>query len=77
MTNRQFYFSGLTGGFLMAAGAALVSLGVAAGGLFLVGAAVTGLAVAFRFQGRQLPAMLRLPVRDAARGSTQPGLTNG
>ena len=77
MTNRQFYFSGLTGGFLMAAGAALMSLGVAAGGLFLVGAAVTALAVSFRFQGRQLPALLRVPVSDAGRGRTQPGLTNG
>ena len=76
MTNRQFYFSGLTGGFLMAAGAALVSLGVASGGLFLVGAAVTGLAVAFRFQGRQLPALLRIPAREAGRVRTQPGLTN-
>jgi hypothetical protein len=76
MTNRQFYFSVLTGGFLMVAGAVLVSLGVAAGGLFLVGAAVSGLAVAFRFQGRQLPALLRVPVRDAGDGRTQPGLTN-
>ncbi len=77
MTNRQFYFSGLTGGFLMAAGAALVSLGVAAGGLFLVGAAVTGLAVTFRFRGRQLPALVRIPARMAGRARTQPGLTNG
>jgi hypothetical protein len=77
MTNRQFYFSGLTGGFLMAAGGGLVSLGVAAGGLFLVGAAITGLTVAFRFQGLQLPALLRMPVRDTGQSRTQPGLTNG
>ena len=76
MTTRQFYFSGLTGAFLMTASALLVSLGVAAGGLFLVGAAITGLALAFRLQDRPVPALLRLPFRGAGRSRVQPGLNN-
>ncbi len=76
MTTRQFYFSGLSGGFLMAAGAGLVSWGAPGGGLFLVGLIITSLAVTFRFQGMRLrlPRVLSAPDMDG--GSALPEAGN-
>ena len=77
ISTRQFYFSGLTGGFLMTAGASLLSVGVAGGVLFIVGAGITALSVAFRFQGRALPALQRLAIGRDQDNAVMPGLNNG
>ncbi len=60
MTTRQFYFSSLTGTFLMALAVGLSSLDVAGGGLFLVGAGILALAVSYRLGDRIAPAMQRI-----------------
>ena len=76
MTTRQFYFSGLTGGFLMVAGAGLISVGVAGGGLFLVGAAISVLAIVFRFQGRPAPALQRITINGSRDNRSEPVLNS-
>jgi hypothetical protein len=75
MTTRQFYFSGLSGGFLMAAGAGLVAGGAPGGGLVVVGLIITTLAVTFRFQGLRLPLprLLTANAVDASPVLPEPG----
>jgi hypothetical protein len=76
ITSRQFYFSAVTGGVLMAAGAGLVSVGFAGGGLFLVGAAISALAVAFRFRGRMRLVLQRVTLNHGRDDRALSGMHN-